>query len=52
MESSTESDYQKQTSWRRLFVFTLIFLAMTAGDGPAGEASLSRVATLHPEQHG
>ncbi len=30
MESSTESDYQKQTSWRRLFVFTLIFLAMTA----------------------
>ncbi|HLT13040.1 MAG TPA: lysylphosphatidylglycerol synthase transmembrane domain-containing protein [Marinobacter sp.] len=30
MDSSTESDYQKQTSWRRLSVFTLIFLAMTA----------------------
>ncbi len=30
MDSSTASDYRKQTSWRRLFAFTLLFLAMTA----------------------
>lgn len=30
MTDSTESDYSKQTSWRRLTVFTLIFVAMTA----------------------
>lgn len=30
MDSETESNYQKRTSWRRLTVFSLIFLAMTA----------------------
>ncbi|GGC59836.1 lysylphosphatidylglycerol synthase transmembrane domain-containing protein [Marinobacter halophilus] len=30
MTSNTESDYQQRTSWRRLAVFSLIFLAMTA----------------------
>ncbi|MBW4934221.1 lysylphosphatidylglycerol synthase transmembrane domain-containing protein [Marinobacter sp. F4206] len=30
MTDSTESDYSKRTSWRRLTVFSLIFIAMTA----------------------
>ncbi|WP_236744387.1 hypothetical protein [Marinobacter similis] len=30
MSEPSESDYSKQTSWRRLVVFSLIFIAMTA----------------------